>query len=132
MRFNMRYEDTDKLEVFLGKLETDCSIAGETIRREGAKIIKTKVIGELNRLRSKTNKLDYTHMADDVRISTRKDQYGDSVTRIQGGRKTGTKWHLVNDGTYKTNATHFMDRAINESEAELQSVIDSELSRVGD
>ena len=128
----MRYEDTDKLEVFLGKLETDCSIAGETIRREGAKIIKTKVIGELNRLRSKTNKVDYTHMADDVRISTRKDQYGDSVTRIQGGRKTGTKWHLVNDGTYKTNATHFMDRAINESEAELQSVIDSELSRVGD
>lgn len=130
----MRYEGTDKLEVFLGRFEIDCKMAGEAIQRESAEIIKARVVGQLNRLRTKTNRPDYKHMADDVQIRTVKDEFGETTTRVQGGAKTGTKWHLVNDGTYrnKDKATHFMDNALKEAETELQSVIDKELSKVGD
>lgn len=132
MGFSMRYEDSDKLEAYLGSIETDCEKAGETVRKEGSKIIKAKAIGELNRLRSKNNKAGHTHMADDVIISTRKDKWGDSITRIQGGKKTGTLWHLVNDGTYNANATHFMDKTIKSAESELNSMVDKAVEKIGD
>lgn len=132
MSMQIRQDESDKLEVFLGKFEIGCKMAGEAIQREAAKVIKARVVGQLNRIRIKTNRADYRHMADDVQIRTVKDRFGETTTRVQGGAKTGTKWHLVNDGTYRSKATHFMDRALKEAETELQSVIDKELSKVGD
>lgn len=131
MSFGFRYEDTDKLEVFLGNLETDCRIVGETIQNESAKVIKARVVGQLDKLRTKTNKADYKHMADDVIIRTVRDQYGDMVVRVRGGGKTGTLWHIVNDGTYRSNATHFMDKALSESESEIENIIDTQISKRG-
>ena len=133
MSMTMRYEGTDKLEVFLGNLEIDCKMVGEDIQRESAKVIKARVVGELNRIRSNINRDGYKHMADDVQIRKVKDKFGDSITRVSGGKKTGTKWHLVNDGTYGgQNATHFIDNALKNAEPELEAIIDMALSKVGD
>ena len=132
MSLSMNYTDSDKLELFLGRLETDYKMAGEEIQKESAKIIKARVVGQLNRLRTKTKDANHKHMADDVSIRTVKDSFGDKVTKIQGGKKTGTLWHIVNDGNYNTGATHFMDKALQEAEQEIQAIIDAELSKVGD
>ena len=139
MSISMRYEDTDKLEVFLGKLETDCKAAGEEISRKSAEVIKARMVDQLSKLKTNTNtrsrsrkdSLNYKHMADDVQIRTVKDEFGGSVVKVQGGKKTGTLWHLVNDGTYRSNATHFMDKGIHEAEAEVEKIIDEGLSKVG-
>jgi len=141
MSLSMNYIDTDKLEVFLGKLETDSKAAGDQIQEKSAVIIKSRIEGQLNRIRSgtkesvsrsKKNNTKYKHMADDVKITKKKDEFGERTIRVQGGKKTGTLWHIVNDGTYRTNATHFMDKAMKEAEPEIQAVIDAELSKVGD
>lgn len=132
MSLSMNYIDTDKLEVFLGKLETDCKAIGDQIQERSAEVIKVRIVGHLNRLRTTNSKSNYKHMADDVQITNKKDEFGERTIRVQGGKKTGTLWHLVNDGTYKSNATHFMDKAMQEAEPEIQAIIDAGLSKVGD
>lgn len=132
MSMSMRYEGTDKLEVFLGNLEIECKMAGEDIQRESAKVIKAKVVGQLNKVRTTNRKENHKHMADDVSIRTVKDEFGGKVTKVQGGKKTGSLWHIVNDGNYGTNGNHFMDKALKEAEPEIQAIIDAGLSKVGD
>lgn len=140
MGFDWRYEDSDKLEVFLGNLETDCQQAGERIQKKSGEIIKAKMVSQLNRIRtsytapsrSNKNPSPYKHMADDVTIRTVKDGWGDTVVKVSGGKKTGTLWHIVNDGTYRSRATHFMDKGMAEAEPEVLAIIDAELSKVGD
>ena len=70
------------------------------------------------------------HMADDVRTMTKKDKYGDIIVKVQGGKQTGTLWHIVNDGTYRSRATHFMDGALADCEAAVESAVDEELRKV--
>lgn len=141
MSLSMNYIDSDKLEVFLGKLETDCKSVGDQIQEKSAEIIKARIVGQLDKIRSSPgvtknrsskNQARYKHMADDVKITKRKDEFGERTVRVQGGKKTGTLWHLVNDGTYRSNATHFMDKALQEAEPEIQAIIDAGLSKVGD
>lgn len=132
MSFSMNYVDSDKLEVFLGKLETDSKAIGDEIQEKSAVVIKAKIVGNLNRIRTTNSKSDYKHMADEVQITNKKDEFGERTTRVQGGKHTGSLWHLVNDGTYKSNATHFMDKAMAEAEPEIQAIIDAGLSKVGD
>lgn len=132
MSMSMRYEDTDKLSVFLGNLETDCKKAGMEINRKSGVVVKERVSGQLNRIRSSKNGPNHKHMADDVIMRTVKDSFGDEVVRVRGGTKTGTLWHIVNDGTYRSKAHHFMDKALKEAEPEMLAIIDSELLRVGE
>lgn len=132
MSMSMRYDDTDKLEVFLGKLEIECKMAGENIQRESAKVIKARVVGQLNSVRTTGNKDNYKHMAEDVIVRTVKDEFGGQVTKVQGGKATGSLWHIVNDGNYGKNGNHFMDKALQEAEQEIQAIIDAGLSKVGD
>ena len=66
-------------------------------------------------------------MADDVVIKTGKDKYGYRYAKVGGGKRTGTLWHIVNDGNYKNNATHFMDNALSEVNGEIELILDQEL-----
>ena len=137
MSMKMRYEDSDRLEVMLGSTVNACGEIGLTIQKRAAKIVKTKVVSKLNELRTKTGREDYKHMADDVQIRTTKDRYGGTVVKVSGGRKTGSLWHIVNDGSYnvraekRNTATHFMDISLNEVENEIENIIDEELTKAG-
>ena len=124
MGFKMRViEDSINLQTLINASDE----AGDRIMKQCASVIKVRVEGNLNSLRTKQS--DHTHMADDVTIKTGKDKYGYRYAKVGGGKRTGTLWHIVNDGTYKNRATHFMDNAISQSESEVQAIIDQELRR---
>lgn len=131
MRMKMRHIDTDKFEVTLGSITRDCERAGLDAQRECAKSIKRAVIRRLESIKTKDLKAKeekiINHMCADVKTTTTKDEYGDSIIKVQGGKKTGTKWHIVNDGTYRSRATHFMDLALNDVDQELESIINQKL-----
>lgn len=129
---DMKYTDTDRLDVMLGNLSRDCEKAGIDAQKAGAKVVEKAVVSRLNGIRTKDKKTENTikHMADDVTINTTKDTFGDTVIRVRGGKKTGTLWHIVNDGTYRSKPTHFMDLALGGVESELNALIDEKLKKV--
>lgn len=134
MAFKMRViEDSIDLQTLINATDE----AGDKIMKKCAAIIKTRVQGNLKALQKKrTNKKGIelkrpreVHMSDDVVIKTGKDKYGYRYAKVSGGKQTGTLWHIVNDGTYKNRATHFMDNAINETKDEIEITIDDELRK---
>jgi len=98
--------------------------------KKGCETIAKSV--EENLKRSTRNLPDYVHMQDDVKISNaKKDKDGAIIRTVGGGKTTGTKWHLVNDGSYdKNNATHFMDKSIAETEAEVDNIFDDAIEQM--
>lgn len=124
MAFKMRViDDSVNLQTIINASDE----AGDKIMKKCATVIKCRVVSNLNKLR--TSQITHTHMADDVVIKIGKDKYGYRYAKVCGGPKTGTLWHIVNDGTYKNKATHFMDDAISATEKEIEEIIDQELRR---
>lgn len=132
MSMKMRYEDSDKLEVMLGSISRECERVGLDAQKECAEVVKREVVRRLSSIRTsdELTRQRIKHMTDDVQIKTTKDQYGDVIVKVQGGKSTGTLWHIVNDGTYRSNPTHFMDLALNSVENELEQIIDDKLRQV--
>lgn len=133
MAFKMRVvEDTIELQ---GLLKTSEEV-GEKIIRKTSKVVKARVEVNLRQIQKVWHNKDGTekkrprevHFADDVKCVIGKDQHGYRYAKIQGGKHTGTLWHIVNDGTYRTKATHFMDSAI--SDMDIEKIIDEELRKV--
>ena len=129
MAVNFRYEDADKLKGLLDELKDAPPQAATRYLKRAALVVRDKVIANLGR--SNIGDPDYVHLKDDVRTRKVKDKFGYDVMRISGSKKTGSKWHLVNDGTYKTAATHFMDNALNASDGEIEAIFDEEMKRSG-
>lgn len=137
--FMMRISDTDNdLGKSMQTIITDVTkVEGLTLNR-CANIIKTRVEGNLKALKkthynkhgAKLRRPRDIHMADDVVIRSGKDKYGYRYVKVQGGKSTGTLWHIVNDGTFRNTATHFMDNAMSQAETDIQSIIDEELRKV--
>lgn len=71
----------------------------------------------------------YVHMKDDIKVTTAT-KNGVACVTIKGGKKTGFKWHLVNDGTRdteghrRTDGLHFIEKAMEQSEAKIETLID--------
>ena len=78
----------------------------------------------------------YVHMKDDVRFKLRKDKYGNRYVSIGGGKYTGYKWHLLDqghvarDGRTFVPGTNFIGRAVSASDADVDKVIDEMLKQV--
>lgn len=134
MSFKMRViEDSINLQTLINASD----LAGERIMKQCASVLKVRCEGKLramqkphyNKNGSEIKRPREIHMADDVVIKIGRDKYGYRYAKVCGGKQTGTLWHIVNDGTYKNNATHFMDNVISESENEIQAIIDQELRR---
>lgn len=134
MSMKMRFEDTDKLEVVLGSIIKDCENAGLEAQKECAQIAKKAVVRRLEKIKTSQDENEeiVTHMCNDVQIKTTKDRFGDNIVKLQGGKKTGTLWHLVNDGTYRSDPTHFMDLALNDAEEDFNNAIEEKLRGVLD
>jgi|LSQX01.3.fsa_nt_gb HK97 gp10 family phage protein len=88
-------------------------------------------ISELKRIqrKGKLPKARGVHMYQDVR-KVKSVKYG--YVSVGGGKKTATLWHIVNDGTYRSKARHFMERIINKIDAEADRVFDEKGKRLGD
>lgn len=86
--------------------------------------------------RSGIKKADYTHMQDDIQAVVKKDRKGRLYVRVQGGKKTGHKWRFLNDGainkegTVLVQATHFIEKSINDSQQEVDVESDKLIERI--
>lgn len=72
----------------------------------------------------------YTHMRSDVKTSVKDDKKGTIFAIIRGGKYTGYKWHMVDNGTSKMQGIHFTDRAMRQAERELEAIVDDLISEV--
>jgi HK97 gp10 family phage protein len=106
----------------------------KTIITKGAKVIKSAVINNLHRsdLGPTATNYDgtpYIHMKDDVKTQIKDDKTGNTYAIIKGGRYTGYKWHMLNNGTSKTKATHFVDKTLEQTENEINQIIDEAITK---
>ncbi len=120
----------------IGRIPTEVKKQSKTIMNKTAKIIKANVIAELAKHRTDSNRKSnydgttpYIHMANDIKTSV-KDNDGEVVAIVRGGKYTGYKWHLVNNGTVDSKATHFIDNALKASENEFNDLIDKMVTKV--
>lgn len=97
-------------------------------------IIKSNVVRNMKR--SKNNKSDYIHMADDVQVKIKKSKYGDMYMSVEGGSKTGYKWRFLNDGAIDqrgnvlNQADHFVEKSIEDSNSAIEAEINKFLEKV--
>lgn len=125
----------------LSKLPDLCERKGKEVMKKTGEIVKKHLRERLPRTVEDLANYDGTrprvHVEDDIKIKTyAKDGYL-GVT-LHGGRKTAYKWHFLNDGTRNpdgtihTQATHFIDDALRDSEREIDSLIDIMISGLCD
>lgn len=111
------------------------------VMRSIGKIITEKLKANLSKSDGQNTNYDgskpYVHMKDDIK-ATVKSKDGVAYVLIRGGKLTGFKWHMVNDGTrdrdgrVKTSATHFIDKALKQSEPEIDALIDELMGGIAD
>lgn len=115
------------LEVYLNEIEK----LGEKKRDEMLKSAgeKAKELVTANLLKHKRILKERTKIpfSDDVKLSIRTDKNGNKVARVHGGKSTGTLWHIVNDGTYRSKALHFLDKATADLDKEIDKMWGNEL-----
>ena len=131
MNITFDFEDTIfSIEQEFAKIPKSLMAERKVVMNKIARIVKKNVENNLPKsdLDSQASNYDgstpYIHMRNDVKTSVRDDNQGTIVAVIKGGKYTGYKWHLVNNGTVKSRATHFADKAMKQSEAEFDELVD--------
>ncbi len=128
MGFNVDYteKDNNTFEVFLKGISAESEEAERKMLKEAGEQVKKYVVANLNKHRRVLAKRykGRPAMADDVRVSTRRDRGGNLVARVQGGKRTGSLWHLVNDGHLHAQPTHFMDNALKSLDGDIDDMWD--------
>lgn len=80
----------------------------------------------------------YVHMKSDVRFRLKRDKNGNRYVSIGGGKYTGYKWimldqgHLARDKATFIPGTNFVGRAVSASEGEVKRIIDDMLRKLVD
>lgn len=78
----------------------------------------------------------YVHMKDDVRFTVKKNKQGILYVSVKGGKYTGYKWHLANDGHIARDGKtfvpglKFMERALQASEGDIEAAINDMMKKV--
>ena len=118
--------DSNAFEVFLKGISAESEEAERKMLKEAGEHVKKAVVANLNRHRRTLAKRykGRPAMADDVKVSTKKDIDGNLSARVQGGKWTGTLWHLVNDGHLHAQPTHFMDDALKSLDGDIDDMWD--------
>lgn len=116
MGFSVQYyeDNEDTLEAYLDRLGKDCELTEDEALKKAAEELKANVVRSLNHYR-RPLAIRYKGrpaMADDVKISIRREKSGLKVAKVQGGKRTGTLWHIVNDGNLHSHPLFFMDFAL--------------------
>lgn len=125
MGYDIKLKDeADTLEIFLSDIKNDCEVTEAKALKAAGEKVKELVVANLDRHRRiiTTRYKGRPAMADDVKVSIRTDKYGDKYAKVMGGKKTGTLWHLVNDGNLYSQPTHFMDEAMNKLDDNIDDI----------
>jgi HK97 gp10 family phage protein len=136
MEINFNFEDAFReIQQEIGMMPESVIKESKTVISKAAKILKKHVEDNLRRVdHGNTSNYDgstpYVHMKDDVKTSVKDDKQGSIVAIIRGGKYTAYKWHLVNNGTVNSKATHFIDKALKDSESEIDQLVDNMIGRV--
>ena len=127
MGFDVKYEkDTeDSFELVLSDINRTAEITEKEMMQLVGNKAKAEIEAQLRRLkRTNVDRKGRPALADDVTISNRKDGWGNRVANIKGGKKTGTLWHLVNDGNLYSRPTFFIDAALNNLDKSIDGIWD--------
>lgn len=131
MGTKIKINESENINIFLDEILNATQEVEERFLKRAGQAVKKIIVQNLNILRTKNDNPEYKHMADDVIVRTVKDVYGHKVVRVRGGRKTGTLWHIVNDGTYRSKATHFIDNATYRADTEINNILEEEMAKEG-
>lgn len=113
--------------------------ANKKVLKKIGNIIASNVKKQLNRNPDVLANYDGTtpaiHVVDDIKIKVDGKSGFQSVI-VKGGKYTGYKWHLIDDGTLSpkgnphTKATNFTMKAMAASQAEIDALIDQLIEEV--
>lgn len=116
MGFKVKYNEEspqDGLEVMLKDIQVSAEVTEREMLKLAGNRAKEEVEKQLNHIkRADANRYGRPALADDVKLSIRKNNWGELTAQIKGGKKTGTLWHLVNEGNLYSRPTFFLDAAI--------------------
>lgn len=140
MRVTLEYENQLKdIEELISNMPNLIEKEEKAMLRKIGKVIQKYVIRQLRALRMTAKEIEgrrnydrtlpYVQMDDDVKVAVKKSKAGDIYVSVKGGKYTGFKWHFLNDGTRNqdgsvhTAATHFMDKALEQSRGEIDKIL---------
>ena len=116
-------DSKDNFDVWIGNILKDSETCIEEVSNELAdlavedterKLLSLKRKGKLPSVRG-------VHMHQDVK-KVKSKKYG--YISIGGGEKTATLYHIINDGTYKNFATHFLDQVVRNMDSQVDNIWD--------
>lgn len=138
MKVNLDYKDTIySIEEQIAKIPEGMEKEKKQILNKSAKLLKKTIEASFKNMESNVSpgttnydgSLPYVHLVDDVKTSIKDDKAGNVYAVIKGGKFTGYKWHMLENGTTTTKATHFMEKALKNTEGEINSYIDEAIRR---
>lgn len=126
MGFDLTYKEynEDTLQAYLASISIEATDLEKKMLESASEEVKEQIVANLNKHR-RIIAVRYGNrpaMADDVKTTIKTDTYGDKYAKVMGGKKTGTLWHLVNDGNLHSNPTHFMDNALKKLDKDIDKV----------
>lgn len=125
MGLNVNYdEDREGLDVFLTGIQIESEKIEKGMLQKSGDMVRDLVVAELNK-HKRVLAVRYKGrpaLADDVSRTIRTTKWGDKYVSIRGGKKTGTLWHIVNDGTLHSRGTHFLDRAMKQMDDNIDRI----------
>lgn len=126
MGFTLDYREynEDTLQAYLTSVSIEATDTEKKMLKLASEEVKEQVVTNLNKHR-RVLAIRYGNrpaMADDVKVTIKTDTYGDKYAKVMGGKKTGTLWHLVNDGNLHSQPTHFMDNAMQKLDSNIDKI----------
>ena len=120
MSFDMKIDEGVVIDEFLKTILIDSETLGEKGLDLLADATYDEVVTQLKHVERRGKRYGLrSPMHRDVKKTKTK-----TGRRIQGGKYTGTLWHIVNDGTYRTRATHFLDATLKNIDNQVDSILD--------
>lgn len=113
--------------------------AGNTIKKNVVRVMRVSDVESLAKEVAPSNydgSRPYMHMKDDVKTVLKRDKNGNRYVSVRGGRMTGYKWHMVDDGHVARDGStfvpgsKFISRALASSEADINKIIDDMVGKV--
>lgn len=115
-------KDIDTLDVFLTGINNDTEELGIRMLKLAGEKAKELVVANLEKHRRVLAVRHRPALADDVKLSIKTDKFGEKYAKVMGGKKTGTLWHIVNDGNLHSKPTHFLDDALKSLDGEIDEL----------
>lgn len=128
MGFKIEHNKSEEssLDIYIENIAKEAGKTEKEVLQQAGEALKEKVEKNLQRHKRNVKKRykDRPAFCDDVKLTIRKGKNGNMMATVQGGKATGTLWHIVNDGTLHTRGIHFLDNALAEMDKEADRILD--------